>query len=86
MYAYGNAPDGRRAMKAFFPQGSYTFTHQPQGGFSFYAPGPADVDLTAAKEATFGYSVYFPNGFAFNKGGKLPGFCKLLFIHEEPIA
>ncbi|KAH6919229.1 hypothetical protein BKA70DRAFT_1089281 [Coprinopsis sp. MPI-PUGE-AT-0042] len=74
MYAYSNAPDGRRAIKAFFPQGSYTFTHQPQGGFSFYAPGPADVDLTTAKEATFGYSVFFPNGFAFNKGGKLPGF------------
>ncbi|RXW21823.1 hypothetical protein EST38_g4045 [Candolleomyces aberdarensis] len=59
---------------ASFPQGSYTFAHQPQGGFSFYAPGPPQVDLTDAKEATFGYSVYFPDGFAFNKGGKLPGF------------
>ncbi|KAJ2927100.1 hypothetical protein H1R20_g9978, partial [Candolleomyces eurysporus] len=59
---------------ASFPQGSYTFKNQPQGGFSFYAPGPPQVDLTEAKEATFGYSVYFPDGFAFNKGGKLPGF------------
>jgi len=38
-----------------------------------YAPGPSSVDLTTAKEATFGYSVYFPVGFAFQKGGKMPG-------------
>ncbi|KAF5387146.1 hypothetical protein D9615_001995 [Tricholomella constricta] len=68
-----SAPDGKKAMKAHFPKGSYTFTHQPQGGLSFYAPGPDSVDLSTAKEATFGYSVYFDAGFAFNKGGKLPG-------------
>jgi len=60
-------------MRAHYPKGSYTFGNDPQGGFSFYAPGPDDVDLTTAKEATFGYSVYFPKGFAFQKGGKLPG-------------
>lgn len=60
-------------MKAHYPKGSYNFGHNPQGGFSFYAPGPAAVDLTTAKEATFGYSVFFPKGFAFNLGGKLPG-------------
>ncbi|KAG5641804.1 hypothetical protein DXG03_004170 [Asterophora parasitica] len=70
---YVSAPDGKKAMKAHYPQGSYTFTHQPQGGLSFYAPGPSSVDLSTAKEATFGYSVYFDAGFAFNKGGKLPG-------------
>ncbi|EFI28468.1 alginate lyase [Coprinopsis cinerea okayama7 len=73
MYYYGNAPDGRPAMVGHFPQGSFTFKNYPQGGFSFYAPGPGDVDLTTAKEATFGYSVFFPEGFAFNRGGKLPG-------------
>ncbi|KAG5339741.1 hypothetical protein C0989_003855 [Termitomyces sp. Mn162] len=67
------APDGKKAMQAHFPQGSYTFGHNPQGGVSFYAPGPSSVDLTTAKEATFGYSVFFEKGFAFNKGGKLPG-------------
>ncbi|KAL7282902.1 hypothetical protein ACG7TL_002318 [Trametes sanguinea] len=72
-HPYVNAPDGRLSMKAHFPAGSYTFTHTPQGGFSFYAPGPASVDLTTAKEATLGYTVYFPSGFDFVKGGKLPG-------------
>lgn len=60
-------------MQAHYPKGSYTFGHQPQGGISFYAPGPSDVDLTTAKEATFGYSVMFDEGFDWNKGGKLPG-------------
>jgi hypothetical protein len=73
-HPYVNAPDGKKAMKAHYPKGSYTFTHQPQGGISFYAPGA--IDLTKAKEATFGYSVYFEDGFGFQKGGKLPGLCK----------
>ncbi|KAI0781509.1 hypothetical protein BD413DRAFT_489606 [Trametes elegans] len=72
-HAYVKAPDGKLSMKAHYPAGSYTFSHTPQGGISFYAPGPASVDLTTAKEATFGYSVYFPSGFQFVKGGKLPG-------------
>jgi len=72
-HTYTTAPDGKKAMKAHYPAGSYTFGHNPQGGFSFYAPGPESVDLTTAKEATFGYSVFFPKGFAFQKGGKLPG-------------
>lgn len=84
-----SAPDGKKAMKAHFPKGSYTFTHQPQGGLSFYAPGPSSVDLSTAKEATFGYSVYFDAGFAFNKGGKLPGICKYpryqSYTHEQHI-
>jgi len=72
-HPYVAAPDGKQAMQAHYPEGSYTFTNSPQGGFSFYATGPADVDLTTAKEVTFAYSVYFPEGFQFNKGGKLPG-------------
>ena len=70
---YVSAPDGKKAMKAHYPKGSYTFGHEPRGGFSFYAPGPANVDLSTAKEATFGYSVFFPEGFEFQLGGKLPG-------------
>ncbi|KDR81970.1 hypothetical protein GALMADRAFT_59110 [Galerina marginata CBS 339.88] len=73
LHTYANAPDGKKAMMAHYPKDSYTFGHDPQGGFSFYAPGPKSVDLSTAKEATFGYSVYFPKGFAFNLGGKLPG-------------
>lgn len=69
---YVNGPENKRSMKVHFPQGSYTYK-SPLGGVSFYAPGPSSVDLTNAKEATFGYSIYFENGFAFNMGGKLPG-------------
>ncbi|KAF5349505.1 hypothetical protein D9756_009004 [Leucocoprinus leucothites] len=72
-HPYVDAPDGKKAMKAHYPKGSYNFGHEPRGGFSFYAPGPDNVDLTTAKEATFGYSVFFPEGFEFQKGGKLPG-------------
>lgn len=78
-HPYAQAPDsssGDLAMKAHFPKGSYTFTHKPRGGISFYAPGPASVDITKASEVTFGYAVYFPKGFQFNKGGKLPGICQ----------
>lgn len=63
-------------MQAFYPKGSYNFQNSPQGGFSFYAPGPSSVDLTTAKEATFGYTAYFAKGFNFVKGGKVPGLCK----------
>lgn len=69
------APDGVVSLEAFYPSGSFTFGHNPRGGFSFYAPGPEDVDLTTAKEATFAYTVLFPEGFEWVKGGKLPGFC-----------
>ncbi|KDQ59738.1 polysaccharide lyase family 14 protein [Jaapia argillacea MUCL 33604] len=71
-HSYVSAPDGRHSMQAHFPAGSWTF-HDPLGGISFYAAGPADVDLTTAKEATLSYSVFFENGFDFNMGGKLPG-------------
>lgn len=77
---YVSAPDGKKAMKAHYPKGSYTFEHDPQGGISFYAPGPSSVDLTTAKEATLGYSVFFEEGFSFNKGGKLPGLCKSTYL------
>jgi len=70
---YVSAPDGKKAMKAHYPKGSYNFGHKPMGGFSFYAPGPSNVDLSTAREATFGYSVYFGKDFDFQLGGKLPG-------------
>lgn len=74
-HPYVNAPDGQLSMQATYPQGSWNFEGSPLGGFSFYAPGPDTVDLTTAKEATFGYSVYFEEGFEWNLGGKLPGLC-----------
>jgi hypothetical protein len=71
-------PNSRPAMLAIFPKGCHSQS-QTKGGFSFYAPGPQSVDLTTAKEVTFGYSVMFEHGFQFNRGGKLPGLCESLF-------
>jgi len=68
------APDGKPGMQAHYPQGSYTFGHDPLGGFSFYAKGPSDVDLSTALEATFSYSVFFEADFDYQLGGKLLGF------------
>jgi len=81
------APDGVVSLEGFYPNGSYTFTNTPRGGFSFYAPGPEDVDLTTAREATFSYTVLFPKGFDWVKGGKLPGFCTytLPFFTLSPV-
>lgn len=74
---YVTAPDGKKAIKATYPKGSYRLgLSGHEGGLLFYSGGPSNVDLTTAKEATFGYSVMFENGFDWNKGGKLPGFCK----------
>ncbi|KAI1791566.1 hypothetical protein LXA43DRAFT_421171 [Ganoderma leucocontextum] len=70
---YVTAPDGKKSMQAHYPEGSYTFGHDPEGGLSFYAKGPDSFDLDNAKEVTFSYSVLFEDDFDFNKGGKLPG-------------
>lgn len=75
-HKYTPAPDGKLAMQAHYPKGSYTFGHGVEGGISFYSAGPTNVDLTTAKEATLGYSVMFDQDFEFQKGGKLPGLCK----------
>lgn len=71
-------PNSRPSMLAVFPKGCHSHS-QTKGGFSFYAPGPQSVDLTTAKEVTFGYSVMFEHGFQFNKGGKPPGLRESLF-------
>jgi hypothetical protein len=70
---------GKSAMQVEYKKGTWGLKPEHRGGVSFYAPGPEDVDLTTAKEATFGYSVYFEEGFQFNMGGKLPGLCALIF-------
>ncbi|KAI0034992.1 hypothetical protein K488DRAFT_76891 [Vararia minispora EC-137] len=74
-HAYVQSPgaNSRLAMRAHYPAGSVALGHGKPGGISFYAPGPASVDWTNAKEVTFGYSVMFGSGFDFNLGGKLPG-------------
>lgn len=82
VHTYAPAPDGRPSMKAHYPKGSYRPGADPRGGMSFYAPGPASVNLSTATHATFAYSVWFPAGFDFVMGGKLPGFCE--FHRTDP--
>lgn len=74
-HPYVSGPEGKSAMEATYPKGSFNFQHTPRGGIAFYAPGPSRVDWTTAREVTLGYSVYFEQGFDFNIGGKLPGLC-----------
>ncbi|TFK22696.1 alginate lyase [Coprinopsis marcescibilis] len=70
---FTNAPDGKLALKMHYPKGSYKPSAEIPGGISFYSHGPSSFDFTRAKETTFGYSIYFPSGFEWVKGGKLPG-------------
>ncbi|ORX37666.1 hypothetical protein BD324DRAFT_563650, partial [Kockovaella imperatae] len=66
------APDGSQAMSATYPAGIVGL--KSGGGYSFYSEAEHNgVDVTGASEISFTYSVYFPDGFDFVKGGKLPG-------------
>ncbi|KAG9046057.1 hypothetical protein FS837_005177 [Tulasnella sp. UAMH 9824] len=71
--------NGKKAIRAHMAKGSVTPGTSPAGGFSFYSPGATlngnspIVDLTKANEMTFGYSIFFEEGYNFNLGGKLPG-------------
>ncbi|KAJ9476900.1 Alginate lyase [Pseudozyma hubeiensis] len=58
-------------LSIFYPANSYTPSAQPVGGTQFYALTP--FDLTLASSITFNYSVFFPAGYEFVMGGKLPG-------------
>lgn len=64
--------NGKSTVHAHYAKGSYAY-RGPAGGLSFYSPGPSSVDLTKAKEAWFGYSIYFPKDFNWVLGGKLFG-------------
>jgi len=71
-HAYDTAPDGSAALRALYKKGSTSPGHTDLvGGFSMYAL--TGVDLTKGKEILFSYKAYFPKGFDFKKGGKMPG-------------
>lgn len=78
-YSYVDFED-KKALKAHYPNGSYRpgASDAPAGRISFYAAGSQSVDLTTAKEATFSYLIFFPDGFEWVKGGKLPSFYKYI--------
>ena len=63
-----------RALEVRFPSGSaspevHRETGAPSGGAQFYA----ELRKGAVESATLRYSVRFPEGFDFVRGGKLPG-------------
>ncbi|WVO24658.1 uncharacterized protein IAS62_006028 [Cryptococcus decagattii] len=67
----GNAPDGTSALQATYPAGSYGLSNS---GFSFYTAGDhSGVEVDSASEVSLSYSVFFEEGFGFNRGGKMPG-------------
>lgn len=72
--ATSTAPDGTLGLIANYPGGTYGYSSANGQGFSFYSPASANgVDVSTATEVLFTYSVFFPTGFDFVKGGKLPG-------------
>ena len=55
-------------LNVTYPAGSYVPSQTPVGGFGLYTDTPVPQGT-----AILSYSVYFPKGFNFVKGGKLPG-------------
>ncbi|KAI5479287.1 alginate lyase, polysaccharide lyase family 14 protein [Pseudohyphozyma bogoriensis] len=58
------------SLRILYPKGSYSPTHSPIGGVGLYNN---PMDVTGATNLSFAYSIFFPKGFDFVKGGKLPG-------------
>ncbi|KAG6861776.1 hypothetical protein C0995_012280 [Termitomyces sp. Mi166 len=62
--------DAESSIQLFYPAGSINPAQKPVGGAQFYA---TPLDLTGAKNVSLGYSVFFPEGFDWVLGGKMPG-------------
>ncbi|KLO15741.1 hypothetical protein SCHPADRAFT_248092 [Schizopora paradoxa] len=57
-------------LQVLYPAGSVNPGNDPVGGADFYA---SPLNLDGATSVTLEYSVFFPSGFQWVKGGKLPG-------------
>jgi len=57
-------------LQLLFPAGSINPGTKPQGGAEFYT---SPIDIASARNVTLQYSVFFPLGFDFVLGGKMPG-------------
>ncbi|GAA5904012.1 uncharacterized protein JCM6883_002054 [Sporobolomyces salmoneus] len=66
----GKQGDKLSALQVAYPKGSRNPGNSPQGGVGFYT---SKIDVTAATNVSLSYSIFFPKGFNFVKGGKLPG-------------
>ncbi|KAI8970104.1 hypothetical protein BDF20DRAFT_104013 [Mycotypha africana] len=58
-------------LRVTYPAGSRNPDTRPRGGIGFRAQ-PIEINENV-KTVDFQYSVYFPKGFKFIQGGKLPG-------------
>lgn len=68
------APAGVQAFEAKYPEGSWNPSSSPKrGGFGFYTGDVGDFKFENANELLFSYAAYFPAGFQWVKGGKMPG-------------
>jgi hypothetical protein len=65
-----NPPKSTSLLQLLFPAGSINPGQKPQGGAEFYA---SPINITSAQNVTLQYSVFFPLGFDFVLGGKMPG-------------
>ncbi|XP_037049639.1 uncharacterized protein LOC119083929 [Bradysia coprophila] len=69
--SYGNQNvflwENGEGIDVIYPEGSYTPSVEPIGGFGVWTKH--QINHTAI----FKYGVFFPAGFDFVKGGKLPG-------------
>ncbi|KAK7035914.1 hypothetical protein R3P38DRAFT_610178 [Favolaschia claudopus] len=66
--AWNNASDA--VLRLLYPAHSANPAAKPVGGAEFYA---TPLDLADAQVVEMTYSVFFPAGFTWVKGGKLPG-------------
>ncbi|GAA6013117.1 hypothetical protein JCM11491_005186 [Sporobolomyces phaffii] len=66
----GKQGDKLSALQVAYPKGSRNPGNSPQGGVGFYT---SKIDVSAATNVSLSYSIFFPDGFNFVKGGKLPG-------------
>ena len=71
-------PAPTHAWEASYPKGSINPTAPLPSGFSLYLSGPEWFQEKAAKakEVLWSYRLMFEKGWAWAKGGKLPGPCK----------
>ncbi|GAA5954385.1 hypothetical protein JCM3765_004444 [Sporobolomyces pararoseus] len=66
----GKQGDKLSALQVAYPKGSRNPGNNPQGGVGFYS---SKIDVSTATNVSLSYSIFFPDGFNFVKGGKLPG-------------
>jgi hypothetical protein len=60
-------------LQALYPKGSVNPARKIKGGADFYANPLAPGVLERARNVSLSYRAFFPAGFAFVKGGKMPG-------------